>query len=132
MSFNVSTSFRLDQSRVRRLLRLPGGLVDRNLRRRVERVQTAAERLAPGSMADGIRSRIDYRVNGPVGVVTSTHPASLYVIKGTGIYGPTGRRIRPVSARALRFVLNGRVVYATSVKGQKPNDFLTEALRAAL
>jgi len=127
----LSISFDLNRSRVTRLLRLPGGVVDRNLRRRVERVQAAAERLAPGSMGDGIRSRIDYRADGPVGVITSTHHATLFVVKGTGIYGPTGRRITPVRARALRFMIGGRVVYAASVKGQKPNDFMLRALREA-
>lgn len=132
MVFQVSTSFALDRGRIERMLRLPGGLVDRNLRRRVARVQQAAERLAPGSMGRGIRSSIRYEADGPVGTVTSTHHASLFVTQGTGIYGPTGRRITPRRARALRFVLNGRVVYAASVKGQKPNDFMIRALREAL
>jgi hypothetical protein len=133
MSFNVSTSFRLDRGRIERMLHLPGGLVYRNMERRLRRVEAEAKRLAPGSMGDGIRVRVDRQADGDFrGVVTSTHPATIYVIYGTGIYGPTGRRIRPVRAQALRFVLDGRVVYATSVAGQKPNNFLVKALRAAL
>ena len=130
MSFNVSTSFRLDQSRVRRLLRLPGGLVDRNLRRRVERVQSAAERLAPGTMGAGIRSSYRITFNGPVGTVTSTHPASLFVLNGTRPHRINPRRPGGV----LRFTVGGRVVYARLVHhpGTAKNDFLTEALRAAL
>ena len=130
MSFNVSTEFRLDRSRVARLLRLPGGLVDRNLRRRVERVQTAAERLAPGSMGDGIRTRIDYRSDGPVGVITSTHPATLFVVNGTRPHIIRPRRPNG----ALRFTIGGRVVYAKFVNhpGTRPNSFMIEALREAL
>lgn len=130
MSFNVSVSFDLHRSRVERLLRLPGGLVDRNLRRRVERVQTAAERRAPGGMAQGIRSRIDYRSSGPVGVITSTHPATIYVVNGTRPHIIRPRRPGGV----LRFTVGGRVVYARYVNhpGTRPNDFLTDALRQAL
>lgn len=130
MSFNVSTSFRLDRSRVARLLRLPGGLVDRSLRRRVERVQRAAETLAPGSMGRGIRTRIDYRTDGAVGVITSTHPATIYVVNGTRPHIIRPRRPGGV----LRFTIGGRVVYARFVNhpGTRPNGFMIEALRQAL
>jgi hypothetical protein len=130
MSFNVSTSFRLDQSRVARLLRLPGGAVDRSLRRRVERVQAAAQRLAPGSMGNGIRTSLRYTHDGPVGTITSTHPATIYVVNGTRPH-----IIRPKrTGGVLRFEIGGRVVYARYVShpGTRPNNFLIEALRAAL
>lgn len=130
MSFNVSTSFSLDRSRVARLLRLPGGLVDRSLRRRVERVLRAAETLAPGSMGRGIRTRIDYRTDGVVGVITSTHPATVYVVNGTRPHMIFPRRRGGV----LRFTIGGRVVYARFVShpGTRPNGFMIEALRQAL
>ncbi len=130
MSFNVSVDFRLSQSRVTRMLRLPGGLVDRNLRRRVERVQAAAERLAPGSTGQGIRSSYRITFNGPVGTVTSTHPASIFVVSGTRPHIIRPRRPGGV----LRFTVGGRVVYARLVHhpGTAANPFLTEALRAAL
>jgi len=129
MSFNVSTSFRLDQSRVARLLRLPGGAVDRSLRRRVERVQAAAQRLAPGSMGNGIRTSLRYTHDGPIGTITSTHPATIYVVNGTRPH-----RIQPKRrGGVLRFEIGGRVVYARYVNhpGTRPNGFLIEALRAA-
>src|SRR3546814_14789831 len=108
MSFKVSTSSRRDQGRVARLLRLPGGVVDRNLRRRVQRVHTAAERLAPGPMGAGIRSSIRYTSDEPVGTVTSTHPANIYVVNGTRQH-----LIRPLRPGGdLRFTVNGRVGYA--------------------
>jgi hypothetical protein len=128
MSYHVSTSIRLDQSRIARLLRLPGGFVDRDLRRRMQRVENEARRLAPGGMKDGIRSQIRYAEDGPVGTITSTHPATIYVT-----YGTRPHEIRPVRARALRFTVGGRVVYAAVVRhpGTQPNHFLRDALQVA-
>lgn len=132
MSFNVSTSFRLDQGRIARMLRLRGGLVDRDLRQRVERVQRTAERLAPGSMGRTITSSIRYGPDGPHGSITVHHPAALYVVNGTRphVIWPHLNRPRP----HLRFMVNGRAVYARVVfhPGTRPNDFMLRALREAL
>ncbi len=130
MSFTVSTSFNLDRTRVQRMLRLPGGMVYRNMERRLLRVEAEARRRAPGSMGAGIRSQIQRGAGGDFrGVIRSTHPATIYVVSGTRPH-----TIRPVRAKALRFNVAGRVVYATVVHhpGTRKNDFLTEALRAAL
>lgn len=104
--------------------------MDRNLRRRVERAQTAAQRLAPGSMGSGIRSSIRYTSGGPVGTITSTHPATIYVVNGTRPHRIQPRRPGGV----LRFTIGGTVVYARYVNhpGTRPNDFLIQALRAAV
>jgi hypothetical protein len=128
--FRVSTSFQLDRGRIDRMLHLPGGMVHRNMERRVRRVEAEAKRRAPGSMGDGIRSRLDRTAAGDFrGVITSTHPATIYVVSGTRPHV-----IRPVRARALRFTVGGRVVFATVVHhpGTRANNFLAEALRAAL
>jgi len=63
-----------------------------------------------------------------------------YVRQGTGIYGPRRQKIVPRRAKALVFKsakygakrgkFRGKVV-VRSVKGMRPNDFLTDALRAA-
>lgn len=129
MSLSMSGEIRLDRTRVERLFRLPGGLVERNLRRRVRRVENAARRLAPGTMADRIESRIEGRGRELSGVIVSRHPATIFVIRGTRPH-----IIRPVRARALRFTVGGRVVYATVVHhpGTRSNNFLREALRSAL
>ena len=130
MVFTVSTSFRLDRSRVERMLRAPGGLVYRNMERRVRRVETEAIRTAPGSMGRTIRSQIQRGPGGEFrGVINVRHPAALYVTLGTRPH-----IIRPVRARALRFMIGGQVVYAKVVMhpGTRPNDFLRQALRAAL
>lgn len=128
--FSVSSSFRLERSRVERMLRLPGGMVHRNMERRVRRVEAEARRRAPGSMGAGIRSSIqrgpgrDFR-----GVITSSHPATIFVV-----YGTRPHLIRPVRAKALRFTVGGRVVYAKLVRhpGTRANNFLAASLPAAL
>lgn len=128
--FSVSTSFSLNRGRIERMLRLPGGLVYRNMERRVRRVETAAVRLAPGSMKDGIRSQIQRGPGGEFrGVIKSTHPASLYVVNGTRPHKIFPKRPNGV----LRFEVGGRVVYARYVShpGTRPNNFLLEALRQA-
>lgn len=128
--FTVSTSFALDRTRIERMLRLPGGLVYRNMERRVRRVEAEAIRRAPGSMGGTIRSQIQRGPGGEFrGVINVRHPAALYVTGGTRPH-----IIRPVRAKALRFTVGGRVVYARIVHhpGNKPNDFLRQALRAAL
>jgi hypothetical protein len=81
-------------------------------------------------MGSGIRTRVDYRADGPVGVITSTHPASIYVVNGTAKHIIRPRRPGGV----LRFTVNGRIIYAKIVHhpGTKPNNFMIEALRQAL
>lgn len=122
-------SVTIDRSRLERMLRLPGGLVERNIRRRTERVADEARRLAPGSMSEQITTRVDRAGREVQGHVISNHFATQFVIKGTRPH-----QIRPVRAQALRFTVGGRVVYAKLVNhpGTDPNNFLAEALRRAL
>lgn len=129
MSLNFTGQVRIDRTRLERLLRLPGGLVYRNMERRVRRAEETARRLAPGSMPRGISSRIERDGREIAGYITSAHPATIFVVSGTRPHV-----IRPVRAQALRFTVGGRVVYAKIVHhpGTRPNDFLTRALRAAL
>lgn len=51
---------------------------------------------------------------------------------GTGIYGPKGRPITPVKAKMLHFKVNGKDVFAKSVKGIKKNPVLMDAVEAKL
>lgn len=129
--FTVSTSFSLSRSRIERLLRLPGGMVYRNMERRVRRVEQEAIRRAPGSMGRTIRAQIQRGPDGEFqGVINVRHPAALYVVHGTRPHRIEPRR----QGGVLRFMVGGRVVYARYVNhpGTKPNDFLLQALRAAL
>ncbi|MDX2759134.1 hypothetical protein PV729_45170 [Streptomyces europaeiscabiei] len=126
----MSTSFSLDRTRIERMLRLPGGMVYRNMERRVRRVEAEAIRGAPGSMKQRIRVQIQRAPGGEFrGVVKVEHPAAIFVVNGTRPH-----LIRPVRARVLRFTVGGQVVHARLVRhpGNKPNDFLRKALRAAL
>jgi hypothetical protein len=129
--FTVSTSFNLDRRRIERMLRLPGGIVYRNMERRVRRAEAEAIRRAPGSMGTTIRAQIQRGPGGEFrGVINVRHPAAIYVTGGTRPHRIAPRRPGGV----LRFTVNGQVVYARYVNhpGTKPNDFLRQALRAAL
>lgn len=129
--FTVSTSFNLDRSRIERMLRLPGGMVYRNMERRLRRVETEAIRRAPGHMGTTIRAQVRRGPGGDFqGVIRVSHPAALYVVNGTRAHQIRPRRPGGV----LRFTVNGQVVYARVVNhpGTKPNSFLKDALRAAL
>lgn len=130
MAFTVSTSFTLNRSRIQRVLRLPGGMVYRNMQRRMRRAEAEAIRLAPGGMKRTISSQVQRGPGGEFrGVISVRHPAALYVINGTRPH-----LIRPVRAQALRFTIGGRVVFAKVVHhpGSKPNNFLRKAMREAL
>lgn len=129
MSFDLSVTVTLNRTRLERLLRLPGGLVHRNMQRRLRRAEEVAKRLAPGSMPDRITSRVGREGGEITGYLTSAHPATIYVISGTRPH-----IIRPVRAQALRFTVGGRVVYATIVHhpGTRANDFLSAAIRTVL
>lgn len=129
MSFNVDVSVTISRSALERMFRLPGGLVERNMRRRLDRVEARARQLAPGSMSRQISSRMTRERNEVTGYVISNHPATIYVVSGTRPH-----TIRPVRAQALRFTVGGRVVYAKIVHhpGTQPNNFLATALREAL
>lgn len=122
----MSVEVRVDPGRLARLLRLRGGIVERRLRDRTSRVADIARSLAPGSMPDYIDWHIEEGPRGLQGVITCDHPATLYVLNGTRPH-----IIRPRRAKALRFEVDGRIVYAQVVRhpGTRPNDFLGRALR---
>jgi len=129
----MAAILRIDWAAVDRMLNSPTGLVGQDCQQRADRTAAQARQFAPGSMSERIAPPVVQRgAGGPSADITVRHPAVGYVINGTGLYGRSGRRITPVRAQALRFVLNGRVVFAKSVAGQKPNDFLNKALPAAL
>lgn len=89
---------------------------------RARRVQRNARRMAPGRMG----RRVNAVVVGKHVRIESSHPATLYVIKGTRPH-----IIRPRYRKVLKFNVSGRTVFARVVHhpGTKKNDFLTKALR---
>jgi hypothetical protein len=80
--------------------------------------------MAPGRMG----RKVNAVVVGKHVRVESSHPATLYVIKGTRPHV-----IRPRYRKVLKFTTRGTTVFAKVVHhpGTKPNDFLTKALRAS-
>ncbi|MEU4584873.1 hypothetical protein AB0F92_22700 [Kitasatospora aureofaciens] len=122
----MSVEVRIDQGRIARLLRLRGGLAERGLRKRTERTAAITERLAPGRMGDFISWKITEGPNGLQGVIVCDHPATRYVVEGTRPH-----IIRPRRAKALRFEIGGRTVFAKVVHhpGTRANPFLQRALR---
>lgn len=127
MSFIVTVT--IDRTRLERLLRLPGGLVARNMERRLQRAEDVARRLAPGSMPRGITSTVTREGREITGYLISSHPATIYVVSGTRPH-----IIRPVRAQALRFRVGGRTVFAKIVHhpGTDANNFLIDAVRTIL
>ncbi|MFH9439019.1 hypothetical protein [Streptomyces rochei] len=117
---------RLEPGRLARFLRLRGGPVERRLRRRTSRTADIAKGLAPGSMPDYIDWHIEQGPRGLEGVITCDHPATHFVLNGTRPH-----LIKPRRAKALRFEVDGRVVYAKIVRhpGTAANNFMAEALR---
>jgi hypothetical protein len=122
----VSVEVRLDQGRLSRFLRLRGGIVERNLARRTARVADIARGLAPGSMPQYIDWHVEEGRDGLQGVITCDHPATLFVLEGTRPHIIRARR-----AKALRFEVDGQIVFAKYVRhpGTRPNNFLGQALR---
>lgn len=62
--------------------------------------------------------------------LSSKVPHSVWVHEGTGIYGPRKRPIRPVSAPYMVFFYVGKKWMLKSVRGQRPQPFLTRASQA--
>lgn len=89
---------------------------------RARRVQRNARRMAPGRMG----KKVNAVIVGRHVRIESSHPATMYVIKGTRKH-----IIRPRYRKVLKFNTKGRTVFARVVHhpGTKANDFLTKALR---
>lgn len=61
-------------------------------------------------------------------VVKAQH--GIIVEKGSGIYGPKGRPIKPKRSKVMVFPGRAGIVYTKSVLGQKAQPFLSKALRS--
>ena len=105
------------------------------------RVQNAGRRRAPvdeGTLRNSIEYVVDVRPASTHVTVGSPLPYARYIHEGTGIYGPKGTPITPVTRQVLKFQVKGSTgkrrgkdaqwVFAKSVKGIKPNPFLVDAL----
>lgn len=125
----------MHQGAIFRLLHSPAGPVHRKVSSVLRKAEAIAVATAPvgetgrlkndrhaGVVDEGfrLRGRLEFLVH-----------YAIYNVKGTGIYGPRGRRITPKHGKYLVFRIGGQLVFARSVAGQRPNPFLVDALKAA-
>lgn len=134
----------MDDAGLTELLDTVDGPVGRHVLALALKVEARAVELCP--VDEGrLRADIDHEVgrdtDGIYGRVGVSVDYGLDVERGTGLFEETvpgvtpsasrGRRITPTTAKALRFVVDGEVVYRTSIKGMRPRPFLRPALDAA-
>lgn len=83
-----------------------------------------------GNTRRAIHGGVDGVSNEIVIYVAHGSKVGAYHETGTGIYGPKKSPIVPVKAQALHFKLNGKDIFAKSVKGIKKNPVLMNAVEA--
>jgi phage gpG-like protein len=153
----VRFTHRLDLTATRQLLAGRQGGVARDMLRRGLLVETQAKRnlggiggpkrIDTGRLRASINTQLVIRDGRPIAVVGTNVNYARFVHDGTGLYGPRGRRITPVTSSVLRFkrpkgwaprlLKSGKKakgsgwVYAKSIAGMQGNPFLRNALRAA-
>lgn len=123
---------RLDRSNINDLLRGSSGPVVRQINSYSRQVANAAKQrvgVDSGRLRSSIQHTVEVRGAKVVGRVGSLVDYARYHHDGTGIYGPTGRPIRPRNGKFLVFPgRGGGMVFAREVQGSKPNPFLVSAL----
>lgn len=125
-----------DDAAIRRLFgEDPGGALGRDLDARARRVLVRAQTLVgvdSGRLLASIHRERGTSAVGPYVDVTAGVPGLTNYL-GYHHFGSGPHVIRPNRRRALRFVVGGRVVFATKVNhpGSAGTYFLTRALRAA-
>lgn len=124
-----------DTAGMNALLNSPTGPVGRLVAQVTRDVLATVELQCPkksGGTSRSFRTDLDVRPFVSVrGRVYSDDPVVRYLEDGTGLYGPRRQRIRPRTARALRFEAGGQVVFARSVAGMKPQPFMKRSLQLA-
>lgn len=124
----TTASVQINPSGIAQRIRLPGGIVDRDLRKRADRVAARARQTAPGGMRNSISVDLVGSGRQRRAQISVNHPAAVFVVHGTPPHV-----IRPRTTRALRFTKGSRVIFAARVNhpGSRPNPFLLRALEAA-
>lgn len=130
----ATVTIKVNPLTVRRVLGKPNGQLARGMLRLSKKVQRQARlnlrrHNRTGALSASIFARVVQRGDLPIGQVGTPLKRGLWLDKGTGIYGPRGRRIVPTRAKYLRWTTRtGQVVFASSVKGIKPTKFLRNSL----
>jgi hypothetical protein len=97
--------------------------------RRIEGYAKKIVRVRTGNLKTDIETRFMSRAGMPVVQVGVDTEYGAYVHTGTGIYGPRRQRIVPKRGKYLVFRgRDGRLVFAKSVRGMRPNQYLTRAM----
>ena len=118
----------VDASGLRRAVVSRGGFIAQRaaIDIRKEQVQAAKPHYQSGEMER--KTRVTHqRLSPTVWRITAENPTVQAAVleHGSGIYGRTGARITPRRASVLRFVVDGRVVFARSVKGVKATHWFS-------
>lgn len=112
----------------------PEGAAGRDLLRRGLNVEARAVELCPvedGRLRGSITHEDVERTGEALVIRIGTNvDYALGIEEGTGLYGPKHEVIRPKTAKALRFEIDGEVVFVKSVKGRPATPFLRPALPA--
>lgn len=122
-------------------LKLAPGEIDRMSREALEDigryVVAAAKSVAPRRSGNLVRNistgqvhRSSRGLELSVGV-TRQAPYGRSVEEGTGIYGPKGVPIRPVTGNFMVFEAGGKLIHARTVKGQRAQRYMRKGLEAA-
>jgi hypothetical protein len=113
----------------------PGGPIDRCVRIPLEETAAIAAGTGPvdtGFMLNDRTIEVVAGIGSAHGVLTYHAPYTQFVLRGTGIYGPSGTPIVPKTAQYLVFRgRDGGLVYAKEVRGQHAQPFLQEAFKVA-
>jgi hypothetical protein len=129
----VTITSEVDYAALRRMAQ-PGGIVHEKVREVTERVADRCRVLAPrggsGHLSGSIKTAYTSTATTCTGIVYSELAYSVYVQRGTGLYGPVGQMIRPRRASVMVFPVGGKMVFARQVRGVHPRPFMTEGLRA--
>lgn len=145
----VKVTSRRNQAAWRRLVESPEGAVAKDLLKRGARVQARArknlgggqsgpKRVRTGLLRVSIGVQLRLKSTGRSVRIGTDLYYSYWVHEGTGLYGPRHRVITPKHGKVLVFPSTGRGVPKTgkwagkrvvrSVKGMRPNRYLTNAL----
>lgn len=123
------------------MLKSSGGTVAQDLFRRGKKVEAKAKRnlndrsprrINTGALRSSINTQLGSANGMPIVRVGTNLYYAIFVHEGTGVYGPTGRPIKPRTAKMLSWkAKSGKRVFARQVLGMKPNRFLADAIMAA-
>jgi hypothetical protein len=125
------TGHRVNEAGIRRLFTGPNSAAMRDLGARADRVERRARQLVGVDTTRLIRSIRQERGAGFIDIVAGRPGATPYILPHHD--GARPHVIRPRRAKALRFVIGGRVVFARKVNhpGSVGTQFLRRGLDAA-